>query len=207
MVGEVVVVFDWLEGRGFAVEAEVVDWDGFGEERLEGYMRGCVSWVGWSKWSVQVGSEGSGGNWWEVPWVRAVRCGAYLLSCRDRIGGLGRGRLRMGRGSVSCRCTRWGSCPYRFVSLSILFNPSGELVRYGIEHTVPPSALFTLEPSASHPIIRAISLTRAFVSREVVEADRSWESFAWRQGCLETWTLAGRGDILFVERGVRWLID
>lgn len=34
MVGEIVVVFDGLEGRGFAVEAQVVDWDGGGEEGL-----------------------------------------------------------------------------------------------------------------------------------------------------------------------------
>lgn len=38
MVGEVVVVFDWFEGCGFAVEAEVVDWDGGWEEGLEGWI-------------------------------------------------------------------------------------------------------------------------------------------------------------------------
>lgn len=37
MEGEVVVVFDWLEGGGFAVEAEVVDRDGGGEEGFERY--------------------------------------------------------------------------------------------------------------------------------------------------------------------------
>ena len=39
MEGEVVVVFDWLEGGGFAVEAEVVDGDGGGEEGFEGYCQ------------------------------------------------------------------------------------------------------------------------------------------------------------------------
>ena len=36
MVGEVVVVFDWLEGGGFTEETEVVDGDGVWEEGLEG---------------------------------------------------------------------------------------------------------------------------------------------------------------------------
>jgi hypothetical protein len=39
VVGEVVVVFDGLEGRGLAEEAEVVDWDGSGEEGL----KSCVT--------------------------------------------------------------------------------------------------------------------------------------------------------------------
>lgn len=37
MVGEVVVVFDGLEGCGFTEETEVVDWDGVGEEILNGF--------------------------------------------------------------------------------------------------------------------------------------------------------------------------
>ena len=37
MIGEVVVIFDWLEGGRFAEEAEVVDWDGFGEEGFNGW--------------------------------------------------------------------------------------------------------------------------------------------------------------------------
>jgi len=43
VVGEVVVVFDGLESRGFAVEAEVVDWDGAGKESFErfGVSAGC----------------------------------------------------------------------------------------------------------------------------------------------------------------------
>lgn len=35
VVGEVVVVFDGLEGGAFAEEAEVVDWDGGGEEGVD----------------------------------------------------------------------------------------------------------------------------------------------------------------------------
>lgn len=35
VVGKVVIVFDWLEGGAFAKEAEVVNWDGFGEERVD----------------------------------------------------------------------------------------------------------------------------------------------------------------------------
>lgn len=34
MVGEVVVVFDGLEGCGFAIETEMVDGDGLGEDGL-----------------------------------------------------------------------------------------------------------------------------------------------------------------------------
>jgi hypothetical protein len=34
VVVKVVVVFDRLEGGFLAVEAEVVDWDGFGEEEV-----------------------------------------------------------------------------------------------------------------------------------------------------------------------------
>ena len=36
MVRQIIVVFDWLEGRGFAVETEVVDGCWEGEEELEG---------------------------------------------------------------------------------------------------------------------------------------------------------------------------
>lgn len=37
-VGEVVVVFDGLEGGAFAEQTEVVDGDGFGEEGLDGLV-------------------------------------------------------------------------------------------------------------------------------------------------------------------------
>lgn len=36
MEGEIVVVFDWLEGEAVAEEAEMVDWNGGGEEVVEG---------------------------------------------------------------------------------------------------------------------------------------------------------------------------
>lgn len=40
MVGKIVVIFDGLEGGGFAEESEVVDGGGEGEERLEGFDHG-----------------------------------------------------------------------------------------------------------------------------------------------------------------------
>jgi len=46
-----------------------------------------------------------------------------------------------------------------------------------------------------------MSLTRIFVSRAVVECDRNWESFARRQGCVETWTLAGVVEAIMVQGG------
>lgn len=47
--------------------------------------------------------------------------------------------------------------------------------------------------------MRAMSLTNCFVSRVVVEEERSCESFARRQGCEETWTLEGREAMAIVE--------
>ena len=38
MVGEVIVVFDRLEGGRFAEETEVVDGDGVGEECFKGWL-------------------------------------------------------------------------------------------------------------------------------------------------------------------------
>ena len=38
MVGQVVVVLDWLEGDGFAEETEVLDGDGGWEQGLQGWM-------------------------------------------------------------------------------------------------------------------------------------------------------------------------
>lgn len=64
--------------------------------------------------------------------------------------------------------------------------------------TGSPGLVPTLVARASQPIINAISFTRAFVSRDEVDEERSWESFAWRQGCLETWTFGGRLDMLAV---------
>jgi len=41
----------------------------------------------------------------------------------------------------------------------------------------------------------AISWISAFVSRELAELERSWDSFARRQGWFEMWTFAGRDDM------------
>lgn len=41
--------------------------------------------------------------------------------------------------------------------------------------------------------MRAISWTRVCTSREVVDAERSWESLAWRQGWVDMWAFFGRG--------------
>jgi len=43
VVGEVVVVFYGFESRGLAEEAEVVDWNGGGEEGLYGWSNGDLS--------------------------------------------------------------------------------------------------------------------------------------------------------------------
>jgi hypothetical protein len=68
----------------------------------------------------------------------------------------------------------------------------GERRTVGPEETVSPAAV------ASIPMIRAISWTRALVSRALVVLDRSWESLAWRHGCVETWTLGGRDEELML---------
>lgn len=54
--------------------------------------------------------------------------------------------------------------------------------------------------SASTPMIVAISLTSVFVSRALVDFDRSWESFARRQGCFEMCTLAGSVVAIMIVR-------
>jgi hypothetical protein len=66
--------------------------------------------------------------------------------------------------------------------------------------------LVILKPAAvaSIPTIKAISWTRAFVSRAFVVVARSWESLAWRHGCVETWTLWGSEcDIVDRKRGMK----
>jgi len=45
---------------------------------------------------------------------------------------------------------------------------------------------------ASQPRMKEISWTRAFVSLAFAVLERSWESLAWRHGCVETWTFGGR---------------
>lgn len=54
---------------------------------------------------------------------------------------------------------------------------------------------------ASTPRIEAISSTSALVSRGVVLWERSWESFAWRQGWAEIWTFGGRDIVRVLEDG------
>lgn len=66
--------------------------------------------------------------------------------------------------------------------------PNGQ--REGL--TVPLDVVCKEVAKASQPRMRAISCTRAFVSRALMELERSWESLAIRQGCLEMWTLGGR---------------
>ena len=63
------------------------------------------------------------------------------------------------------------------------------------EPTVLPSVKSRLA-SASMPSIIEMSCTSCCVSLEVVALDRSWDSFAIRHGCLETWTLGGSAVIL-----------
>lgn len=97
-------------------------------------------------------------------------------------------------------------CPLLFCNplLVCLFLSSSSLgYNIGRSLTVPLGASSTLVARASHPIISAISCTRAFVSFEEVDTERSWESFAWRQGCLEMWTLDGREDMIAVVQFVQ----
>jgi len=60
----------------------------------------------------------------------------------------------------------------------------GWIERGGI--TIGP--FVTLNPAAvaSNPTIIAISWTRALVSRALVLLSRSWDSLAWRHGCVDT---------------------
>lgn len=61
MEGEVVVVFYWLEADGFAEEAEVVDWDGSGEEGCYRCLRRGNEWL--------LGIDGLSGVWVEWRWA------------------------------------------------------------------------------------------------------------------------------------------
>lgn len=64
-------------------------------------------------------------------------------------------------------------------------------------------------PRASAARSSEISWTRALVSLDVVVAERSWESFARRQGWVETWTLEGREAMIVLLFGLdaAWGID
>ena len=50
------------------------------------------------------------------------------------------------------------------------------------------------DAKASQPRINAISLTKALASLALVCLERNCDSFARRQGCLETCKFAGSGD-------------
>lgn len=63
--------------------------------------------------------------------------------------------------------------------------------------TVPVFATVSPLANASTPIIDEISWMSALVSRGLVFAERSWESFAWRQGWVETWTFEGRDIVMW----------
>lgn len=81
--------------------------------------------------------------------------------------------------------------------------------------SVPSSTTSSVPASASQPSSVVISETRALVSREEVACERSWESFARRQGCEETWTFGGRGEGILIgccfwvcERWLRlWIVE
>lgn len=64
-------------------------------------------------------------------------------------------------------------------------------------------------PRASAARSSEISWTRTLVSLDVVVAERSWESFARRQGWVETWTLEGREAMIVLLFGLdaAWGID
>lgn len=66
--------------------------------------------------------------------------------------------------------------------------------------TVPLDVVVKAVAKASQPRMRAISCTRAFVSRAMAVFERSWESFAIRQGCLERCTLGGRVVVDMIGR-------
>ena len=53
------------------------------------------------------------------------------------------------------------------------------------------------------PRIDVMSLTKAWTSRDGFDLDRSCDSLAIKQGCLETWTLLGRDDMLVPDWQIR----
>ena len=108
--------------------------------------------------------------------------------------------------SPTAKWERWlsflgGSIPHRTESQWV-FRPVPSISLWLISTvcswwklTVP--MLVVSNPArASIPRIRDISWTSCFVSRALVDLDRSCEIFARKQGCWETWTLLGREAIL-----------
>ena len=67
--------------------------------------------------------------------------------------------------------------------------------RYWKGRLTVPSVATSRPARASVPKIKEMSWTRRFVSRALVSLERSWDSFALRQGCREMWTLARSADI------------
>jgi len=74
----------------------------------------------------------------------------------------------------------------------------GSRLDLGYERTVPISFVFRPEASASYPTMRAISCTSVCTSRELVPTERSSESLAFRHGCVETWALLGKVDMIVI---------
>lgn len=82
----------------------------------------------------------------------------------------------------------------------------------GVTSVSPVLEISRNRPRASEARRRDISWTRVLVALGVVEEERSWESFARRQGWVETWTLEGReativgiyGDIWGIKRWYEW---
>lgn len=64
--------------------------------------------------------------------------------------------------------------------------------------TIPLEVTCKLAPKASQPSIIAMSFTNLLVSLDPVVLERSWESFARKQGCWETWILLGSEDAMFL---------
>lgn len=80
-----------------------------------------------------------------------------------------------------------------------------------VNHTTlafPVSVTVSVCPRASQARIVVISWTRSFVSRVDAAWERSCDSFARRQGCAETWTLAGKDEPMMqrdrLDRWQRW---
>jgi hypothetical protein len=100
---------------------------------------------------------------------------------------------RMGtREMVSGRMVLVGYSYPRWLLVCLTVSCQTKSARLERGSTGGPSLLLRPEARASQPSISEISCTSAFVSRGLVALSLSWESLAWRQGCVETWTFGGR---------------